>query len=178
MLRLSDNTVMPENTPEISPMDVTRNEVTFSLKAIAKKGNLNNVDPALATYLGFDASLPFEQVAKFIGEDMLKDIAIGFLNKRAQNLFKSATNDGTTPLNRDLLKSSIESLSVVGESISDLEERKEEVTAELMAAISSGADNDKLKKISESIKQLNEAIESKRRDRKPKVVENAVAAAA
>lgn len=166
---------MPENTEEIvanipDGIEIERNGVSipFVKTTVKRESKLGK---------GFPYLLPdkkwllqgdnFDKFVVFYGMQKLVSDAIGKLKQRCQEAANEATNDDGA-FNITEFVNDIKSLSARGESIPMLREKLEDLMSDMTALATAGLPatelETKFKALAEEVREVQEAINNKKRD--------------
>lgn len=159
----------------VHAFDITRNEVVFPIMMFVKTRGDNKDQPYLRTDTVTKENK--ETFLKWLGDDMLLSILNAKMALAGSNITEQATPEKGEPnegvLNQELAQKYFEELNTRGESKSDLEEKRDDVLKQMIAASTDAtldmtARVELIQKLGAEANALGQAIENKSRERKPK----------
>jgi hypothetical protein len=156
---------MSENTTPVVVFTLERNNIVRNIvqgqyTRDPKKGQIY-LKPEELTLETFDAGV------EWFGKQMICDIVNAKAAQMGQNITDQATSEVDGKLDEGLAKQYFAEFSTRGETKAELEEKKESLLVEMLAASKAG-DGEKVRTVGEQIQSVLVAIESKKRERTPK----------
>lgn len=155
---------------------VERNNVPLEFKGtIGKRGKIKGVEYP-APEVSKDT---LQQIQDWLGTEKLIALYKGELQKKCQNWFDESLNDDTGVFSPEVFIDMAKSVSARGEKMSDLEEEMEDITSQITDLASNMEDPTNVGKMQElalELKSLRAAHAAKKRPRKEKAAQEAVAA--